>query len=27
MFAFLNRVADAFGEPSQHYLELNELTK
>jgi alkylhydroperoxidase family enzyme len=27
MFAFFNRVADAFGVPSQHYLELNELTK
>lgn len=27
MFAFFNRVADAFGVPSQHYLELNEMTK
>ncbi|MGA7107729.1 MAG: hypothetical protein WBV28_12550 [Terracidiphilus sp.] len=27
MFAFFNRVADAFGVPSQQYLELNEMTK
>ena len=27
MFAFFNRVADAFGVPSQHYLEMNETTK
>jgi alkylhydroperoxidase family enzyme len=27
MFAFFNRVADAFGVPSQHYLEQNEMTK
>jgi uncharacterized peroxidase-related enzyme len=27
MFAFFNRVADAFGVPSQHYLEMNEMTK
>lgn len=27
MFAFFNRVADAFGVPPQHYLELNEMTK
>lgn len=27
MFAFFNRVADAFGVPSQNYLELNEMTK
>ena len=27
MFAFFNRVADAFGVPSQRYLELNEMTK
>ena len=27
MFAFFNRVADAFGVPSQHYLELNAMTK
>lgn len=27
MFAFFNRVADAFGVPPQRYLELNEVTK
>ena len=27
MFAFFNRVADAFGVPSQGYLESNALTK
>ena len=27
MFAFFNRVADAFGVPSQQYLEMNEMTK
>jgi alkylhydroperoxidase family enzyme len=27
MFAFFNRVADAFGVPSQGYLESNRLTK
>jgi uncharacterized peroxidase-related enzyme len=27
MFAFFNRVADAFGIPPQGYLEMNELTK
>jgi alkylhydroperoxidase family enzyme len=27
MFAFFNRVADAFGVPPQGYLELNALTK
>lgn len=27
MFAFFNRVADAFGVPAQRYLELNEMTK
>lgn len=27
MFAFFNRVADAFGIPSQGYLEMNALTK
>jgi alkylhydroperoxidase family enzyme len=27
MFAFFNRVADAFGIPAQGYLEMNELTK
>ena len=27
MFAFFNRVADAFGVPPQRYLELNEMTK
>ena len=27
MFAFFNRVADAFGVPSQRYLELNSMTK
>lgn len=27
MFAFFNRVADAFGVPSQHYLEMNAMTK
>jgi uncharacterized peroxidase-related enzyme len=27
MFAFFNRVADAFGIPPQRYLELNEMTK
>ena len=27
MFAFFNRVADAFGVPPQHYLELNAMTK
>jgi alkylhydroperoxidase family enzyme len=26
MFAFFNRVADAFGVPSQHYLELGRMT-
>ena len=26
MFAFFNRVADAFGIPSQHYLELGKMT-
>jgi len=26
MFAFFNRVADAFGVPSQHYLETGKLT-
>ena len=27
MFAFFNRVADAFGVPSQGYLEMNAMTK
>jgi uncharacterized peroxidase-related enzyme len=27
MFAFFNRVADAFGIPPQRYLELNIVTK
>ena len=27
MFAFFNRVADAFGVPPQNYLETNQLTK
>jgi alkylhydroperoxidase family enzyme len=27
LFAFFNRVADAFGVPPQHYLEMNEMTK
>ena len=27
IFAFFNRVADAFGVPLQRYLELNEMTK
>ena len=26
MFAFFNRVADAFGIPSQHYLEIGKVT-
>ena len=26
MFAFFNRVADAFGIPAQHYLELGRVT-
>ena len=26
MFAFFNRVADAFGVPAQHYLELGKIT-
>lgn len=26
MFAFFNRVADAFGVPPQHYLELGKVT-
>ena len=26
MFAFFNRVADAFGVPPQHYLVLDEMT-
>ena len=26
LFAFFNRVADAFGVPSQNYLELGKLT-
>ena len=26
MFAFFNRVADAFGVPSQNYLQMDELT-
>ena len=26
MFAFFNRVADAFGVPSQNYLETGKLT-
>jgi alkylhydroperoxidase family enzyme len=26
MFAFFNRVADAFGVPSQDYLNTNKLT-
>ena len=27
MFAFFNRVADAFGIPPQGYLEMNKVTK
>jgi alkylhydroperoxidase family enzyme len=27
MFAFFNRVADAFGVPAQHYLELGRMTE
>ena len=27
MFAFFNRVADAFGVPPQNYLENNQMTK
>lgn len=27
MFAFFNRVADAFGIPAQGYLEMDSLTK
>jgi alkylhydroperoxidase family enzyme len=27
MFAFFNRVADAFGIPPQGYLEMNTMTK
>jgi alkylhydroperoxidase family enzyme len=27
MFAFFNRVADAFGIATQGYLEMNEMTK
>jgi alkylhydroperoxidase family enzyme len=27
MFAFFNRVADAFGVPSQGYLEMNKMTR
>ena len=27
MFAFFNRVADAFGIPPQHYLELGKMTR
>jgi len=26
MFAFFNRVADAFGIPAQHYLDLGKMT-
>lgn len=26
MFAFFNRVADAFGVPSQNYLQMDKLT-
>ena len=26
LFAFFNRVADAFGVPPQNYLEMNKLT-
>ena len=26
MFAFFNRVADAFGVPPQHYLEIGKVT-
>jgi alkylhydroperoxidase family enzyme len=26
MFAFFNRVADAFGVPAQHYLQLGKMT-
>ena len=26
MFAFFNRVADAFGVPAQHYLEFGKMT-
>ncbi len=26
MFAFFNRVADAFGVPPQHYLQLGKMT-
>ena len=27
MFAFFNRVADAFGVPAQGYLEMNKMTR
>jgi alkylhydroperoxidase family enzyme len=27
MFAFFNRVADAFGVPPQHYLGMNAITR
>jgi alkylhydroperoxidase family enzyme len=27
MFAFFNRVADAFGVPPQGYLEMNQMTR
>ena len=27
MFAFFNRVADAFGVPAQGYLDMNAMTK
>jgi alkylhydroperoxidase family enzyme len=27
MFAFFNRVADAFGIEAQNYLQMNQLTK
>jgi alkylhydroperoxidase family enzyme len=27
LFAFFNRVADAFGIEAQNYLEMNQLTK
>ena len=27
MFAFFNRIADAFGIPPQNYLEMNAVTK
>ena len=26
MFAFFNRVADAFGVPPQHYLDIGKMT-